>query len=96
MKSYQIFVIVLIFVIGCEAAVEHSSSEDDYFEDHAMDDDDDEFVNDFKVSSGEKEKKKENLEFCWMNVTFQNQWQLCGCVLIDPQWIVTSQLCVYE
>jgi hypothetical protein len=92
MKSYQIFLIALFFIIECKAAVEHPQNEDkeiDYY-------DEDEYVNDFKVSSGEKEKKKENLEFCWMNVTFQNQWQLCGCALIDPQWIVTSQTCVFE
>lgn len=94
MRNYQILVVLLLFVIACRAAVEHfvnSAFADTYAADAIQNDDDD-----TRVSSGEKDKRRENIEMCWMNVTFQNQWQLCGCTLIDPQWIVTTRLCVYE
>lgn len=88
MKNYQILVVLFLFSVACHAAVEHfvNSAANDSIEN-----------DDFRVSpSSEKAKKTENLDFCWMNVTFQNQWQLCGCTLIDPQWIITSRTCVFE
>lgn len=88
MKNYQVFVALFLFSAACHAAVEH------FVESAASDGVD--FDNLKVTPAKEKEKRMENLEFCWMNVTFQNQWQLCGCTLIDAQWVITSKTCVYE
>lgn len=49
-----------------------------------------------KIASGSKAKAGDNLEFCWMEVTFQNKRQYCGCTLIHAEYVVTTFLCVYE
>jgi hypothetical protein len=49
-----------------------------------------------RIGSGVAAKKKENLDFVYLNVQFIQKIQNCGGIIIDKQWIATSGRCVYE
>lgn len=89
MKNHQVFIILSVFVIAFCAAVDH-------FVKSAIPVNNDAEFDESKISSGTQEKKRDNQEMCYMNVTYQQQWQLCGCTLIENQWIVTAKTCVFE
>lgn len=51
---------------------------------------------DNKIASGYPAPKEKNLDYAFLSVVFINQAQICGGVLIEPEWILTSATCVSE
>lgn len=54
------------------------------------------FANNSRAASGTTARRGENLDFCYLSVRFQHKWLICGCVLMDSQWVATSARCVIE
>jgi secreted trypsin-like serine protease len=51
---------------------------------------------DSRIASGIAAKKGENLDFCYLSINFFNKQQSCGCLILSPDYVITSARCVVE
>lgn len=54
------------------------------------------FTNNSRIASGTAGKKGENLYYCYVSVNFIQKSQVCGCTLVNAQFVVTSGRCCIE
>lgn len=88
MKLIFILFVVIVGVFAAEENDEFLVPGEVTFEDL--------FSENNRIASGVKAKAKENMDYCYLNVKFIQKSQVCGCAIIDEQWLLTSGRCVYE
>lgn len=49
-----------------------------------------------RIASGNNAKRGENLDFCYLNIQYISKYQVCGCAIINRNWLATSGRCLFE